>query len=85
MKLLAALFVLYSTNLGFLAAVMPALKALWVDPTLLFRPKAFSRKRFALAWQSGMADYVDGLHRQGKTGFITPNARGVVLDIGAGT
>lgn len=84
MKLLAALFVLYDTNLGFLTAIIPTLKVILANPTLLFRPKKLSRTRFALTWQSGCADYVDGLHKEGKTGFVTPNARGVVLDIGAG-
>jgi hypothetical protein len=64
-------------------AFWPTLLALWKSPTLLLNPPKFSRILFANIWV-GFGPATDENWKQVKEKLITPNAYGVVLDIGAG-
>jgi len=63
--------------------LVPTLKAILWNPTLLFRPRAFSRVFMANAWVL-FGPSIDKNGKRVKEGLITPNAYGIVLDIGAG-
>jgi hypothetical protein len=62
---------------------MPTLWAVLLSPSLLLRPRALSRLYFAKVWVLFGAG-VNENSRAVKELLITPNAYGVVLDIGAG-
>lgn len=64
-------------------AFLPTLWQIWVTPSLLFRPTEISRIFFSHVW-AAFGPGIDGNNVQLKTSLITPNAYGVVLDIGAG-
>ncbi|KAF8151354.1 S-adenosyl-L-methionine-dependent methyltransferase [Crassisporium funariophilum] len=83
MKLSNALSILLDIRIALSTALLPALKAVLRDPTLLLRPAQVSRIFMAHVW-TAFADGVDANQRVSKEGLITPNARGVVLDVGAG-
>jgi hypothetical protein len=83
MKLSNALSLLTDLQLGISVAIIPTLKAILWNPTLLFRPHALSRVFFAHLWKM-FGPGVDDNGKSVKEGLITPNAYGVVLDIGAG-
>ncbi|KAF8501945.1 S-adenosyl-L-methionine-dependent methyltransferase, partial [Gautieria morchelliformis] len=64
-------------------AVRPTLMAIIKSPTLIFRPRALSRLFFYHVWTL----FGPGINANGnevKSNLITPYAKGVVLDIGAG-
>lgn len=66
------------------AAAIPTLKAIYNAPRLLLRPRELSRIFMAYVWDV----YGDGTDDAGKIvkeGLITRYARGIVLDMGAGT
>ena len=83
MKLSNALSLVNHLRLGISVAILPTLKAVLWNPTLLFRPRALSRVFFAHLWKI-FGPGVDGNAKSVKEGLITPNAYGVVLDVGAG-
>ncbi|KAF8889420.1 S-adenosyl-L-methionine-dependent methyltransferase [Gymnopilus junonius] len=83
MRLLNAFSFLTDLRLAFFVAIFPTLKALLNQPTLLLRPHALSQVFMSHVW-TGFADGTDENGRKVKDGLITPNAYGVVLDIGAG-
>ncbi|KAL0948387.1 hypothetical protein HGRIS_010969 [Hohenbuehelia grisea] len=83
MKLLAAFALLIDLRAAIQAALLPTLYALWLEPLLLLRPTALSRTFMAYVW-AAFADVVDEGGREVKADLITPNATGIVLDIGAG-
>lgn len=83
MKLSNALSLLPDLKFGISVAIIPTLKSILWNPTLLFRPRALSRVFMAHLWAIfGVG--VDGNAKSVKEGLITPYAYGVVLDIGAG-
>ena len=83
MKLSAALSILSDLKFAIQIAVLPTLRAILHSPSLLFRPHALSRTFMANLWVSfGPGSDENG--RPTKQRLITPNAYGVVLDIGAG-
>jgi hypothetical protein len=60
------------------------LRAIYAEPSLIFNWAALSRISFANVWIAfGEGSDVHG--REDKTSLITPHARGVVLDLGAGS
>jgi hypothetical protein len=62
---------------------MPTLKAIFWNPTLLFQPRELSRIFMANLWVL-FGPGTDNASKTVKEGLITPNAYGIVLDIGAG-
>lgn len=60
------------------------IRAIFAEPSLIFRPRDIRRIMMAEAWKS-FGPGIDGNSKEVKTQLITPHARGVVLDIGAGT
>lgn len=83
MKLIDALGIIYDFKFVFQAAFIPTLVSLWQDPSLIFHPVTFSQLVMAHVWMS-FGDGVDANSKDVKENLITPNAEGVVLDIGAG-
>ncbi|KDR71542.1 hypothetical protein GALMADRAFT_253876 [Galerina marginata CBS 339.88] len=83
MRLVNALSLLFDLRLAISIAIFPTLKALIWEPSLLLRPHALSRVFMANVW-AGFANGTDEGGRLVKEQLITPNAYGVVLDIGAG-
>ncbi|PPQ85970.1 hypothetical protein CVT25_001669 [Psilocybe cyanescens] len=83
MKLKNAVLLLSDLKMAIVVALIPTLKAVAKEPTLLFRWQALSRIFFARMWMD-FGDEVDGNCKDLKERLITPNAYGVVLDIGAG-
>jgi len=83
MKISNALSVLTDLNFGFSVALIPTLKEILWNPTLLFRPRALSRIFMANLWVL-FGPGTDNGAKSVKEGLITPNAYGIVLDIGAG-
>ena len=64
-------------------AFVPTVKAVWKSPRLLLRPKDISRIFMSEVWVlmgPGIDENTVGI----KKSLITPNASGVVLDLGAG-
>ena len=83
MKLTAALSILQDIWVVVPAAIMPTVRAVILSPSLLLRPNALSRFFFSQVWIL-FGDGVNENSRPVKELLITPNAYGVVLDIGAG-
>ena len=65
-------------------ALLPTLKDIFQNPSLLFRPQSLSRVFMANVWVV-FGDYKDQSSKDVKKHLITPNAYGSVLDIGAGS
>ena len=83
MKLSAALSILSDLRFAIQVAILPTLRAILHSPSLLLRPHALSRTFMANLWVSfGPGSDENG--RPTKQRLITPNAYGVVLDLGAG-
>jgi len=83
MKLAAAFSILFDLRAGVLFAFKPTVRAIIETPSLLFKPATLSRLFFANVWIT-FGDGVDGNCRSVKEHLITPNAYGIVLDLGAG-
>ncbi|KAH9475072.1 Methyltransferase-like protein 7B [Psilocybe cubensis] len=83
MKFQNAISLLGDLRLAISIALIPTLKAVVKEPTLLFRWQALSRVFFARMWVD-FGDGIDGNCKDVKENLITPNAYGVVLDVGAG-
>lgn len=83
MKLSVALSILTDLRFAIQVAIFPTLRAILHSPSLLLRPHALSRAFMANLWVAfGPGTDQDG--RPTKQRLITPNAYGVVLDLGAG-
>ncbi|ORY29255.1 hypothetical protein BCR33DRAFT_793091 [Rhizoclosmatium globosum] len=65
-------------------SLLPTLFALLQSPSLLFSPRKVQGLLMANIWANGFGDGVNDSNRDLKTRIITPNAKGVVLDVGAG-
>jgi len=83
MKLSAALSIMSDLRVAISVAWLPTLKAIFNKPSLIFRPSAVSCIFMSHVWMA-FSDGVDENGRHAKKGLITPNAFGIVLDIGAG-
>jgi len=66
-----------------LAGLGPTLKAIVKTPSLLLHPNGLSRLFMSHVW-AAYGNSVDEAAQSTKTHLITPNAHGIVLDIGAG-
>jgi hypothetical protein len=83
MLLQASYDIILHFALAIRVAFWPTLLALWKSPALLVDPPKLSKLLFANIWV-GFGPATDDNWRQVKEKLITPNAHGVVLDIGAG-
>lgn len=83
MKLTAAFAIWPQLVLAAVVGVLPTLRDVLKSPSLLVRPRRLSRVMFANVW-AVFGPFVDRKFRGNKEALITPNAHGVVLDIGAG-
>ena len=84
MKLSAAFEVWSKIFLAFKAALVPTLCDVLKNPFLLVHPQQLSHAFFGHIWKVFGPDSNERAHVVKQT-LITPNACGVVLDIGAGT
>ncbi|KAJ7689767.1 S-adenosyl-L-methionine-dependent methyltransferase [Mycena rosella] len=83
MKFRAVLDIVGTMRAALTIAVPAVLRAIFATPSLLMRPAALSRIGMASIWvQFGAGS--DEFARGEKGRLITPHARGVVLDLGAG-
>lgn len=85
MKLSAAFDIFGQIHYFIKIAFLPTIAFIWSNPSLLWTPRAISQTFVAYVWSAGMGDGIDEKRRHIKTDLITPNAHGVVLDLGAGT
>lgn len=83
MKLRKAFALLIDLRLALQNAFIPTIWAIWSSPELLLRPQELSRVFMSHVWIA-FGNVVDDNGREVKNELITPNAQGVVLDIGAG-
>ncbi|CAA7266691.1 unnamed protein product [Cyclocybe aegerita] len=83
MKLANAFSLLSDLRIAIQVAIIPTLTSIFQNPGLVFRPYQLSRVFMAHVW-AVFGDGVDTGGKEVKEGLITPNAYGVVLDIGAG-
>ena len=83
MKLSAAFSILLALRAMIQVAFMPTFYAVLGSPSVLLRPRVISRIFMAKLWIV-FGNGVDENSRAIKQQLITPNAYGVVLDIGAG-
>lgn len=72
-------------NLGYLWvwALRPFASAIFARPSLLLRPKSFKELWLSILWKP-LGEGIDERQSTRKRALITPNAVGVVLDIGSG-
>ncbi|KAJ7655688.1 hypothetical protein DFH06DRAFT_481955 [Mycena polygramma] len=82
MKIRAVLDILDQMRVAFMIGAPAALRAIFVSPSLLFNPTALSRISMANIWIL-FGKHGDEHSRVDKQKLITPNARGIVLDLGA--
>lgn len=83
MKISNALSPLTDLRYAIGASLWPTVLDIYHSPSLLFRPVALSQIVMAHVWAL-FGDPTNEGARPTKEGLITPNAHGVVLDIGAG-
>jgi hypothetical protein len=83
MKLSNAFSLLTDLRFAITIAILPTLRDIYRNPTLLVRPQALSRAFMANLWLV-FGDGTDLNSRDVKDHLIKPNAYGSVLDIGAG-
>jgi hypothetical protein len=83
MKLSNALSLITDLRIAITVAILPTLRDVFHNPTLLVRPKAFGHAFMASLWVV-FGDGADLKSRDAKNDLITPNACGSVLDVGAG-
>ena len=84
MKLSNALSPLVDLRYAIGGSLWPTILDIYNSPSLLFRPAALSKIIMSHIWVL-FGNPTDEAGRPAKEGLITPNAYGVVLDIGAGT
>ena len=77
----------FSIFLDFLGALqigfMPTLRAILRKPSFLLHPSLVSREFMFHTW-TAFGNGMDENLKDVKSSFLTPNAHGVVLDVGAG-
>lgn len=83
MKLSNALAPLADLYYAISVSLWPTIVDIYTSPSLLLHPTALSRIVMAHIWVL-FANPTDEGGRPAKQGLITPNAHGVVLDVGAG-
>lgn len=83
MRLSAALSPLEDIYAAISIAAWPTLQAILRSPSLLLRPRALSQAFMCSVW-SQFGPGIDGNTQGIKEALITPNAYGMVLDVGAG-
>ena len=83
MKLSDALSLLSDVRLAISIAILPTLRDIYRNPTLLVRPQALSRVFMAHLWVVA-GEGADLNSRDIRNQLINPNACGSVLDVGAG-
>ena len=83
MKLSKALSLLTDLRFAITIAILPTLRDVFHNPTLLVRPQALSRVFMAHLWLV-YGPGSDLRSRDIKNDLIKPNAYGSVLDVGAG-
>ena len=83
MKLRNAFSLLVDMTYAVRVALWPTLREITHAPGLLFRPVQLSRLFMSFVW-TFFGNVVNENSRGVKSALITPNAYGVVLDIGAG-
>ena len=83
MKLSNALSLLSAVQQAISIAILPTLRDVYRNPTLLVKPQALSRVFMAHLWVV-VGEGADLGSRDNKNQLITPNAYGSVLDVGAG-
>ena len=83
MKLSAAFMILGDIFFIFTTGVLPTLKYIWRTPSLLFKPAKIRKLIMSFVWVE-MGNGIDQNLKIAKTALITPNAYGVVLDLGSG-
>ncbi|XP_006457491.1 hypothetical protein AGABI2DRAFT_212927 [Agaricus bisporus var. bisporus H97] len=83
MKLQAAFAIVFELVFAIRTAFLPTLLAIWKSPSLLLHPQQLSRLLFSNIWVF-FGPVTDENGKPFKEALITPNAYGVVLDIGAG-
>jgi hypothetical protein len=83
MKLSNALSPLMDFCHAISVSLWPTVVDIYTSPSLLLRPSALSQIVMAHVWII-FGNPTDEGARTAKQGLITPNAYGVVLDIGAG-
>ena len=83
MKLSSALTILLDLRFVLIVAFPPTSIALFNNPRLIFAPRTLSRIFMAHVWQA-IGDVVDERGNDAKRLLITPHARGIILDVGAG-
>ena len=83
MKLAAALNPLWNLCSAIGVIMWPIIMETYKSPSILFRPATLSQIAVAHIWIL-FGDMRDEAGRPTKQDLITPNAHGVVLDIGAG-
>ena len=65
-------------------ALWPTLQDLAHEPYLIFSLASIRRIFMAHLWKAGCGDGIDMNESPNRKALITPNANGVVLDVGAG-
>ena len=83
MKLSNALSPLADLRSAIGASLWPTILDIYDSPSILFRPAVLSQVVMTHIW-AVFGGPTDENGRHTKEGLITPNAHGVVLDIGAG-
>lgn len=83
MKLSAAFAFFVDLRAAIFTASVPTLRDVYRAPSLLLQPRQLSRNFFTHVWVV-FGDPTDEGGREVKVDLITPNAKGVVLDLGAG-
>ena len=83
MKLSVAFKILGDISFIFTKGVLPTIKCICNTPLLLFKPAEIRRTIMSFVWVE-MGDGIDQNGKIVKTALITPNAYGVVLDLGSG-
>ncbi|KAF7328908.1 hypothetical protein MVEN_02520500 [Mycena venus] len=83
MKFSAAFEIVDQMRWTLMLGLPPVFRAIYAKPSLIFNWTAISRISFANVWLA-FGQGGDAGAREDKTALITPHAKGVVLDIGAG-
>ena len=84
MKLRNAFALFSDLRLSLQLAFLPTLRAILKRPSLLLHPSLISREFMSHVWVRFGKDTDDSIKGL-KSSFLTPNAYGIVMDIGAGT
>lgn len=83
MRFSKAISPLWDIRYLFTTALRPFASAIIANPSILLKPRAFGDLWLSTMW-SPMGDGIDEGQASLKRDLITPNAVGVVLDIGSG-